>query len=41
MPLQTIINPTLINDQINSLVEIAEQSGKRVSGALGTVECLF
>lgn len=28
MPLQTIINPTLINDQINSLVEIAEQSGK-------------
>ena len=28
MPLQTIINPTLINDQINSLVEIAEQSEK-------------
>lgn len=27
MPLQTIINPTLINDQINSLVEIADQSG--------------
>lgn len=27
MPLQTIINPTLINDQINSLVEIAGQSG--------------
>ena len=27
MPLQTIINPTLIYDQINSLVEIADQSG--------------
>lgn len=27
MPLQTIINPTLVNDQINSLVEIADQSG--------------
>lgn len=27
MPLQTIINPALINDQINSLVEIADQSG--------------
>lgn len=27
MPLQTIINPTLVNDQINSLVEIATQSG--------------
>lgn len=27
MPLQTIINPTLVNDLINSLVEIGEQSG--------------
>lgn len=27
MPLQTIINPVLVNDQINSLVEIADQSG--------------
>lgn len=27
MPLQTIINPTLINDLLNSLVEIADQSG--------------
>lgn len=27
MPLQTIINPVLVNDQINSLVEIATQSG--------------
>ena len=27
MPLQTIINPTLVNDLINSLVEIADQSG--------------
>ncbi|WP_293651142.1 GH92 family glycosyl hydrolase [uncultured Parabacteroides sp.] len=27
MPLQTIINPTLINDLVNSLVEIADQSG--------------
>ena len=27
MPLQTIINPTLVNDEINSLVEIADQSG--------------
>ncbi|MDR1880484.1 MAG: glycoside hydrolase family 92 protein, partial [Tannerellaceae bacterium] len=28
MPLQTIINPTLVNDQINSLVTLAEESGK-------------
>lgn len=27
MPLQTIINPALVSDQINSLVEIADQSG--------------
>ena len=27
-PLQTIINPALVNDQINSLVTLAEQSGK-------------
>ena len=27
MPLQTIINPKVVNDQINSLVEIASQSG--------------
>lgn len=27
MPLQTIINPTLVNDLIHSLVEIGEQSG--------------
>lgn len=27
MPLQTIINPVLVNDLINSLVEIADQSG--------------
>lgn len=28
MPLQTIINPEVVNDLINSLVEIGEQSGK-------------
>ncbi len=28
MPLQTIINPVLVNDVINSLIEIAGQSGK-------------
>lgn len=28
MPLQTIINPTVVNDMINSLVELADQSGK-------------
>lgn len=27
-PLQTIINPKLVNDEINSLVTLAEQSGK-------------
>jgi len=27
-PLQTIINPTLVSDQINSLVSLAEQSGE-------------
>ena len=27
MPLQTLINPVMVNDLINSLVEIAEQSG--------------
>ncbi|MGV8963725.1 MAG: GH92 family glycosyl hydrolase [Candidatus Saccharimonadaceae bacterium] len=27
-PLQTIINPSLVSDQINSLVTLAEQSGK-------------
>ena len=27
MPLQTIINPTMVNDLVNSLVEIADQSG--------------
>ncbi|MDO7172634.1 GH92 family glycosyl hydrolase [Mariniflexile sp. AS56] len=27
-PLQTIINPTLVNDEINSLLQIAELSGK-------------
>lgn len=27
MPLQTLINPTMVNDLINSLVEMAEQSG--------------
>ncbi len=27
-PLQTIINPELVNDEINSLVSLAEQSGK-------------
>jgi predicted alpha-1,2-mannosidase len=27
-PLQTIINPTLVNDEINSLVTLSEQSGK-------------
>ena len=27
MPLQTIINPTLVNDLSNSLVEVGEQSG--------------
>lgn len=29
MPLQTIINPTLVNDLINSLMEIADQSGNK------------
>lgn len=29
MPLQTLINPALVNDLINSLVEIGEQSGKK------------
>ncbi|OQP63906.1 alpha-1,2-mannosidase [Niastella vici] len=28
MPLQTIINPRVVNDMINSLVELADQSGK-------------
>lgn len=28
MPLQTIINPTLVSDMINSLVTLAEESGK-------------
>lgn len=27
-PLQTIINPTLVNDQLNSLITMAEQSGR-------------
>ncbi|WP_303208919.1 GH92 family glycosyl hydrolase [Bacteroides oleiciplenus] len=27
MPLQTLINPVMVNDLINSLIEIAEQSG--------------
>lgn len=29
MPLQTLINPDLVNDLINSLVEIGEQSGNK------------
>ena len=28
-PLQTIINPVLVNDMINSLVELADQSGEK------------
>lgn len=28
MPLQTIINPAVVNDEINSLVSLAEESGK-------------
>ncbi len=28
MPLQTIINPTVVNDLVNSLVEMGDQSGK-------------
>ncbi len=28
LPLQTIINPTIVNDMINSLVELADESGK-------------
>lgn len=28
MPLQTIINPTLVSDMVNSLVTLAEESGK-------------
>ena len=28
LPLQTIINPTVVNDMINSLVELADESGK-------------
>lgn len=27
-PLQTLINPSMVNDEINSLISIAEQSGK-------------
>jgi predicted alpha-1,2-mannosidase len=27
-PLQTIINPTLVNDEINSFIDLAEESGK-------------
>ncbi len=27
-PLQTIINPTLVNDELNSLITLAEQTGK-------------
>jgi len=27
-PLQTIINPTVVNDMINSLIELADESGK-------------
>lgn len=29
MPLQTVINPSLINDLVNSLVELADQSGRK------------
>jgi predicted alpha-1,2-mannosidase len=29
MPLQTIINPAVVNDMVNSLVEMADQSGKQ------------
>ncbi len=29
MPLQTIINPTLVNDLVNSLVTMADESGKQ------------
>ncbi len=29
MPLQTIINPTVVNDMVNSLVELADESGKQ------------
>ncbi len=29
MPLQTIINPSLVNDMINSLVTLADESGKK------------
>jgi predicted alpha-1,2-mannosidase len=29
MPLQTIINPTVVNDLVNSLVELGDQSGKQ------------
>jgi predicted alpha-1,2-mannosidase len=29
MPLQTIINPVVVNDMINSLVELADQSGNK------------
>lgn len=29
LPLQTIINPTVVNDLINSLVELGDQSGKQ------------
>ncbi|MDD4969098.1 MAG: GH92 family glycosyl hydrolase [Paludibacter sp.] len=28
MPLQTILNPTLVNDELNSLITLAEESGK-------------
>lgn len=28
LPLQSIINPTIVNDMINSLVELADESGK-------------
>lgn len=34
-PLQTIINPTLVNDEINSLLQMAEFSGNRIFAPLG------
>ncbi len=40
MPLQTIINPSLVNDLINSLVTLADEKKLELSGALGDAEFL-
>jgi len=44
-PLQTIINPTMVNDEINSLIQIAELSGKKYFSRWGMLnsysECMI